>query len=112
MSIFTLEPKYIAFLKDQDKDLIEDDPPTVLRYLFDNYGKVRTKVVKEKEQEVFLTPFVPSDPMVTIFRLIEQLRTLVEIAEIPYAVSQIVGFGLQLIKNTRNFETALRRKAE
>ena len=102
-----LEPKYIDFLKNQDTDLIEDDIPTVLQYLFENYGKVPTRLVKEKEQEVLTTPFVPSDPMVTIFRPIEQLRTYAEIAKIPYTESQIVDFGLQLIKNTRDFETAL-----
>ena len=53
------------------------------------------------------TPFAPSDPMVTIFRPIEQLRTLAETAKIPYTESQIVNFGIQLIKSTRDFETAL-----
>ena len=53
--------------------------------------------------------------MVTIFRPIEQLRTLAEIAKIPYTESQIVDFGVQLIKSTRDFETALgewNRKAD
>ena len=102
-----IESKYIDFLKNHDTDLIEEDIPTVLKYLFDNYGKVPTRIVKEKEQEVLSTPFVPSDPMVTIFRPIEQLRTLAEIAKIPYTESQIVDFGVQLIKSTRDFETAL-----
>ena len=79
----------------------------MLRHLFDNYGKVPTRIVKEKEREVLSTPFVPCDPMVTIFRPIEQLRTLAEIAKIPYTESQIVDFGIKLIKSTRDFETAL-----
>lgn len=102
-----VESKYVDFLKNEDTDLIEDDIPTVLEYLFSNYGKVPTRLVKEKEQEVLATPFVPSDPMVTIYRPIEQLRTLADIAKIPYTESQIVDFGIQLIKNTRDFETAL-----
>ena len=53
------------------------------------------------------TPFVPSDPMVTIYRPIEQLRKLAEIAKIPYTETQIIDFGIQLIKNTKDFETAL-----
>ena len=102
-----VEPKYIDFLKNEHTDLIEDDIPTVLEYLFSNYGRVPTRQVKEKEQDVLNTPFVPSDPMITIFRPIEQLRTLAEIAKIPYTESQIIDFGLQLIKNTKDFETAL-----
>ena len=68
-----VESKYIDFLKNDDTDLIDDDIPTVLTYLFSNYGKVPTRTVKDKEQEVLTTPFVPSDPMVTIYRPIEQL---------------------------------------
>ena len=45
--------------------------------------------------------------MVTIYRPIEQLRTLADIASIPYTESQIVDFEIQLIKNKRDFETAL-----
>ena len=102
-----VESKYIDFLKNEDTDLIEDDISTVLTYLFTNYGKVPTRVVKEKENEVLATPFIPSDPMVAIYRPIEQLRTLADIAGIPYTESQIVDFGIQLIKSTRDFETAL-----
>ena len=102
-----VESKYIDFLKNEDTDLIEEDLPTVLRYLFNNYGNVPTRVVKDKEQEVLTTPFIPSDPMVTIYRPIEQLRTLADIAGIPYTESQVVDFGIQLIKSTRDFETAL-----
>ena len=35
------------------------------------------------------------------------METLAEIAKIPYTESQIVDFGIQLIKNTRDFETVL-----
>ena len=102
-----IDSKYIDFLKNEDTDLIEDDIPTVLTYLFSDYGKVPTREVKDKEREVLGTSFVPSDPMVTIYRPIEQLRTLAQIAKIPYTESQIVDFGIHLIKNTRDFETAL-----
>ena len=55
-----VEAKYIDSLKNDDTDLIEDDLPTVLEFLFSSYGKVPTATVKEKEQEVLATPFVPS----------------------------------------------------
>ena len=63
----TIEAKYINFLETEDSDLVEDDIPTILEYLFTNYGKVSTRLVKEKKHEVLSTLFVPSDPMVTIF---------------------------------------------
>ena len=102
-----VEPKYIDSLKNEDTDLVEEDISTVLDFLFTHYGKVPTREVKEKEHEVLATPFIPSDPMVTIYRPIEQLRILAEIAKIPYTEFQVVDFGLQLVKNTRDFENAL-----
>ena len=99
--------KYIDSLKNDDTDLIEEDIPAVLSYLFTNYGKVPTRVVKEKEQEVLTAPFVPNDSMITIYPPIEQLRPLADIAGIPYTETQVVDFGVQLIKSTRDFETAL-----
>ena len=77
----------------------------MLKYLFFNYGKFSTRLVKEKEQEVLSASFVPSDPMVTIFHPIEQLRTLTEIAIILFTDKQIVDLGIQLIKNTRYYKT-------
>ena len=58
-----VEPKYIDFLKNENTDLIEDDIPTVLSFLFTNYSKVPTRVVEENEQEVLTTRFVPSDTL-------------------------------------------------
>ena len=75
--------------------------------MFSSYGKVPTRLVKEKEQEVLHTSFVPSDTMVTIYRPIEQLRTLAVMAGITYIESQVIDLGMELIKNTRDFENAL-----
>ena len=46
-----VESKYIDFLKNDDTDLIDDDIPTVLTYLFSSYGKVPTRTVKDKKQD-------------------------------------------------------------
>ena len=85
-----IESRYIGYLKNEHTDLIEDYIPTVIRFLFTNYGNVPTRAVKEEEQEVLTTPFIPSDPNGIIYSPIEQLRTLAEIAGIPYTESQVV----------------------
>ena len=51
-AITAIEGKYIDSSKTEDTNLINDDIPTVLQHLFDNYGTVPTSAVKEKEQEV------------------------------------------------------------
>ena len=73
-------------LKTKYVDYIDDDIPIVLDFLFTNYGTVHTRVAKEKVHKVLTTLFVPSDPMVAIYRPIEQLGTLAKIAQIPYRV--------------------------
>jgi hypothetical protein len=102
-----VEEKYIEHLINDDTGLIEDDIPDVLDYLFTNYGKVTSEEVKEKETEVLNISFNPADPMVTLYRPIEQLQKLAIAANIPYSPEQQLEFGLTLIKNTRDFEKAL-----
>ena len=102
-----VEDKYVEFLVDDDTGLIEEDVPTVLQYLFSNYGKVTSAEVKQLESEVFTISFNPADPMITIYRPIEQLQKKAREAEIPYTEAQLLEIGLTLIKSTRDFEKAL-----
>ena len=102
-----VEEKYIEFLVDDDTGLIEDDVPTVLQYLFSNYGKVTSEEFKQLESKVLSLTFNPADPMITIYRPIEQLQKKATEAGIPYSVAQILEIGLTLIKSTRDFEKAL-----
>ena len=51
----TLEDKYNKSLVDEYIKLFTDDIPTVLQYLFYNYGKVSLEEVAQKEQEVMNT---------------------------------------------------------
>ena len=102
-----LEEKYLEAMVDDDTGLIEDDIPTVLDYLFTTYGKVTAEEVKNKEAEVLSITFNPADPLVTIYRPIDQLQKKATEAGIPYTPEQILEFGLALIRNTRDFEKAL-----
>ena len=102
-----IEEQYIEHLVDDDTGLIEQDIPTVLEYLLTNYGKVPSEEVKQKEAEVLSFSFNPSDPMVLLYRPIEQLQKLATDAGIPYSEAQKLEFGLTLIRSTRDFETGL-----
>ena len=96
-----------TMLVDKDTVLIEYDIPTVLQYLFKNYGKVQSEEVKQEEVEVLTIVFNPADPMVLTYRTIEQLQKLATTASLPYSEVQILEFGLTLIQSTRDFEKAL-----
>ena len=66
-----VEDKFLEFMVDDDTGLIEEDIPTVLDYLFLNYGKVSSVEVKEQESEVLNLQFSPADPRISIFWPIE-----------------------------------------
>ena len=102
-----VDEKYTEFLVDEDTGLIEEDVPTVLQYLFSNYGKVTLEEVKQVESKVLSLSFNPANPMITIYRPIKQLQKKATEAGIPYSKAQILEIGLALIKSTRDFEKAL-----
>ena len=68
--------------------LIEPNIPTVLEYLFTNYGKVPSEEVKQKESEVLNMTFNHVGPMVLLYRPIKQLQTLAIQVNIPYSIAQ------------------------
>ena len=66
-----VEDKYIAALVDEFTNLITDDIPTVLDYLFQNFGKVRSEEVEEKEAKIVAITQNPSDSIILITRPLE-----------------------------------------
>ena len=102
-----IEDKYLESLIDEDTQLINDDVPAVLKYLFDTYGKVPSKEVKQKELEIRTMTFHPADPMVLLYNQIDKLKTMAESADILYTEAQLLDMGLTVIRNTRDFKKAL-----
>ena len=49
-----IEDKYIKLLVDKYMNLLWDNVPTIMQYLFYNYRKVRSDEVVAKEAEVIL----------------------------------------------------------
>ena len=68
-----VEDKYIESLVDEYMNLLTGDVPSILDYLFYNYGKVRSKEVTQKDNEVMMMIWQPTDPIVLLTRPIEQL---------------------------------------
>jgi len=103
----TVEDKYIESLVDEYTNLLTGDVPSILDYLFYNYGKVRSEEVTQKDNEVMTMTWQLTDPIILLIRLIEQLQKLATQAGIPFTDSQILEKGLTLIHSTRDFEYAL-----
>ena len=66
--------KYLDMLIDEDTQLINEDIPTVLTYLFDLYGKIPSEEVKQKETEIRAMIYNPADPLILLYNPIEKLK--------------------------------------
>lgn len=102
-----IEDKYLDSLVNEDTQLLQEDVPTVLEYLFDTYGKIPSEEVKQKEADIRALTFQPADPMILLFNPIEKLKTMGESAGIPYSEHQLLDMGLTVLRNTRDFERGL-----
>ena len=103
----SMEDKHTAALVDKFTNLITDDMPTALDYLFYNYGKVSSEEVSEKEAEIMAISWNPSDPIILITRPLEQLRKIADHAGVPHTNAQILEKALSIMRATRDYEYAL-----
>ena len=67
----TVEDKYIESLVNEYTNLLTGDVPTILEYLFYNYGKVHSEEVSQKEIEVMSMTWQPNDYIVLLIRSLE-----------------------------------------
>ena len=102
-----IEDKYLEAMVNEDTQLIHEDIPMVLAYLFETYGKIPSEEVKQKEADICALIFHPADPMILLYNPIEKLRNMGESALIPYSENQLLDIGLTVLRNTRDFERAL-----
>ena len=77
-----IENKYLESLVNEDTQLIQDNIPTVMQFLFHAYRKIPSEEVKQKETELRTTAFNPADPMIILYNTIEKLRKMAESANI------------------------------
>ena len=94
-------------LVNEETQLIRGNIPTVLKYLFNTYGKIPSKEVKQKEAEICAMPYHPADPMILLFNPIEKLKKIAKSTSIEYTTAQILDIGLTVVRNTPDFKRAL-----
>ena len=102
-----IEPIYLKPLRNSVSNTITADIPTILAYLFDNYGVIEDEEQTDREQSVQAMLYDLCDPVVTVFTALEDLQELATAAGNEYTDRQLVKFGVEIIKNTGDFETGL-----
>ena len=81
-----VEEQYIEHIINENTQLIQDDVPIVIMYLFANYRNVQSKEVnqKEREREILAMEFNPADPLIKLFGPIKKLQNLATDINIAY----------------------------
>ena len=78
--------------------------PTILLYLFTNYGYITLEELKEQEEALCAKVFDIRQPFIIMFNEIEELEKIAIAASNPYIGMQMVNVGIKLIKNFNDFE--------
>ena len=106
--VATIEPVYLRTLRNSDTNSITRELPSILGYLFHRYGRVNPDRLNDKEMEVRAFVYNLQDPLVSLFDQVEDLKKLGDAAQMPYTQQQIINFGIQLIRNTQDFQDGLK----
>ena len=103
-----VEPKYLKSLRNSTTNAITKSIPEILEYMFARYGRVDPETLHKKELSVRQMQYDLQEPLVVVFEEVEELEKLATAAGNPYTPIQIVQFGLQIIKNTKDFEDGIK----
>jgi hypothetical protein len=77
--------------------------------LFDTYGDVSPKELKQLRDQVETMVFDPSEPVDTIFAEIEDLETIAEMAENPFNEMQKIDMAYFILQNCKRFNSGLKK---
>ena len=102
--VHAVDPQYLDTLRNTTTDCIDKPILTILTHLFTRYGKVDADTLALKEKNVREIHYNVQDPLVTIYKEIEDLELLGKASNNPYLPLQLMNFALQITKNTGDFE--------
>lgn len=105
--VAALPPLYVRSFLNKASMSITQPLSAVLTTLFTTYGDVTDEELEETTTTLKARVFDISEPIVALFDEVEDLQELSIAAENELTERQLVQIGVQLIKNTNNFERGL-----
>ena len=107
--VHAIDAKFLDTLRNRTTDSIDQPIVTILEYLFTKYGNIDDDALAHKEKLVREMQYNVQDPLITIYKEVEDLEDLGKASSNPYLPSQLVTFALQIIKNTGDFEDSQKK---
>jgi translation initiation factor 2B subunit (eIF-2B alpha/beta/delta family) len=103
-----VEPKYLKAMRNSTTNSITKTIPQIFQYLFKKFGNIDSEQLMTEERAVRDMVYNLQDPLVTMYDAIDELERLGVAAENPYTTRQLISFGLEVLRNTREFEDGIR----
>ena len=105
--VAAIDPTYLKSLRNRITNSITADIPTIIEHLKTNFAAIEPEEITARTKKVLDISYNLMDPLITIFDEIEDLEVFANAAGNPFTKEQIVNIGLQLLKNTNDFETGI-----
>ena len=103
-----IQDKYTKCLRNRLTQRVDMSLEALLRTLFQRYGFVTQHQLAESESNVRQFSYNVQDPLSTVFDLVEDLQLLAEAAGTPYSELQLVSFGVEILRNTHDFQDGIK----
>jgi len=107
--VTAIEPKYIRALRDIETNKITKTIPDILKFVFDAYGDIAPKELKQLRDQVENMIFDPSEPVDTVFAEIEDLETIAALADNPFQEMQKIDMAYLILQSCKRFTSGLKK---
>ena len=105
--VAAIDREYLDALRDDAANTIILPIPEILDYLFENFADVSADKVLKEEERLSNTFYDVKDPLMVIFRSIDDFQLMAKAAEIPKSQQQLVALRVGIIQKTGDFEKGL-----
>ena len=102
-----LEDTYYKERINPQTNTVTEKLSVFLSWLFDTYGDIDSDTIAIEAKKVLELSYDLQNPITDVFEPIQELEQLAIAGNRPYTQAQIVDFGVTVISNTHDFETAL-----
>ena len=101
-----LPPHYLKCYRNNYSNKINTPIRDILADLFRTYGALDEGQLADKEAQLRSRIFDIQQPLVEMYNVVEDLQKIATASSSPYTDRQLVGIGMQLIRNMNDYEKA------
>lgn len=106
--VAAVDHTYLQTLCSRESQSITIPVYEVIEFLFRVYGKIISRQVATKQEELRPQVYDPASPIDTMFNGIKDLAEYTARGHVPYTQQQIINFGYDMLNNTGKFGSYLR----